>query len=360
MSIKKGASSMLKKNLLFKSFIAFSAVSMILAGTGKSIGTAGASELLVPTGARGIAINGSYSATVSGADAIFYNPAGISNMSAPTEAQFSSTNYLADIGMNYAAFAFGLGGGTFGLSFKNFDFGDIKVTTPNDTHGEAGRTFSPSFVTLTLGYSKSFSDRIRFGVNSKIINESIQETSARGFAIDMGVQYTHSSLPVNIGVVLRNLGPKMKFTGSNLEQSHQPEGSEPGTLDEHFSVISQGFEQHAQLDIALTYKPVDNLNVYGSFVNNSFGFNEFHFGSDFGIDMNGITAWVGGGFSVLSIDDTTDDWDSELTDNTFGASFGGGFKIPLGNLTFGIDYAFKTVNAVGLENNSVLAFNIGF
>ncbi len=345
---------------MFKTLIFLSVVSLSLAGTGKSIGSAGASELLVPTGAKGVALNGSYSASVSGSDAIYYNPAGISNFTSPTDAQFSNTKYLADIGMSYAAFAFHLGKGTVGMSIKNFDFGDIKLTTADDTHGISGRTYSPSFVTLTVGYSKAFSDRIRFGVNSKFVNESIQETNTRGFALDMGVQYTHSTLPLNLGVVLRNLGPKMQFSGSNLEQLVQPAGSEPGTKDEHLSVVSQAFELHAQLDISLTYKPMDNVNVHGSFVNNSFGFNELHMGAEYAMDMNGLDTWVGGGFSFLSVDDITDGWDDEYTDNTFGTSFGAGFKVPMGNMSFGVDYAFRTVNATGLENNSVLAFTIGF
>ncbi len=346
---------------MFKTLIFLSVLTLTMAGTGKSTGSAGASELLIPTGAKGVALNGSYSATVSGADAVYYNPAGISNFGTPTDAQFSNTKYFADIGMSYAAFAFHLGKGTVGMSIKNFDFGDIKLTTANDTHGISGRTYSPSFVTLTLGYSKAFSDRIRFGVNSKIVNETIQETSTRGLALDMGVQYTHSTLPLNLGVVLRNLGPKMQFSGSNLEQTLQPDGTEPGTLDEHLAIISQAFELHAQLDISMTYKPVDNVDVHGSFVNNSFGFNELHLGVEYAMDLSGLETWVGGGFSVLSVDDITDNWDNEYTDNTFGPSFGGGFKVPLGNsMTFGVEYAFKTVNATGLENNSVLAFSVGF
>ena len=60
------------------------------------------------------------------------------------------------------------------------------------------------------------------------------------------------------------------------------------------------------------------------------------------------------------IDDDDDGWDDDITENTFGVSFGAGFSIPLGGMTFGVDYAFKTVDAPGLENNNVLAFNIGF
>lgn len=360
MYIKEGVSNMLYKQIVKILVILSLIITVSFAGTGNSIGTAGASEVLIPTGAKGVALNSSHSATVSGIDALFYNPAGISNMSTATEAQFSNMDYIADIGMSYAAFAFNMAGGTFGLSFKNFDFGDIKLTSWSDTNGDSGETFSPSFVTLTLGYSKAFSDRIRFGVASKLITESIEETTAPGLSIDMGVQYAHNTLPLSIGVVLRNLGPKMEFSGNNLEQTSVPENTEPGTIVEHQRFISQAFEQHAQLDMSVTYTPLNNVNVHGSFVNNSYGFNEFHFGGEYTMDMAGMSAWAGGGLSMLSIDDDDADWDDDITENTFGVSFGAGFSIPLGGMTFGVDYAFKTVDAPGLENNNVLAFNIGF
>jgi hypothetical protein len=80
-------------------------ITLSFAGTGKSVGTAGGTELLIPTGAKGIALNGANNATVSGVDALFFNPAGISNLGSGVETQFSNTNYIADIGMSYLALA---------------------------------------------------------------------------------------------------------------------------------------------------------------------------------------------------------------------------------------------------------------
>ena len=102
-------------------------LSFLIAGPGKSVGTAGGSELLIPTGAKGIALNGANGATVHGADALYFNPAGVSNTSSGLETQFSNTKYIADIGMNYLALATNIGTGTVAFSLKSFDFGDIPV-----------------------------------------------------------------------------------------------------------------------------------------------------------------------------------------------------------------------------------------
>ena len=53
-----------------KSIFIFSIVAFLAAGTGKSVGTSGAGELLIPTGAKGVALNTSYGAVASGVDAI--------------------------------------------------------------------------------------------------------------------------------------------------------------------------------------------------------------------------------------------------------------------------------------------------
>ena len=345
-------------NIINKLIITITCVSILLAGTGKSVGTAGAMELQIPTGAKGIALNGSNCANVSGVDALYYNPAGISNLGSSVEAQFSNYNYIADIGLSYGALASNIGNGTVGISIKALDFGDIPVTTANDPTGISGKIFSPQFLILTAGYSKPFTDRIRFGASLKLINETIMQTNANGIAIDMGVQYSHTSLPLNLGIVLRNLGPKMQFRGSNLEQSHQPEDSESGALDENLSIIAQSFDLPAALDIAITYSPIPGLDLHGNFSNQSFGFNQFHASGEYNLELGPASIWVGGGLNGYMIDDDTDGWDEDITNNNFGVSLGGGFSVPLSTINLGVDYGIRTSDTFG--NTGVLAFNIGF
>ena len=68
-------------------------------------GTAGASELLIPVGPRGIAMGESNIVTASGIEALFWNPAGVSHMTNNAELLFSYMDYIADIGIQYGAVA---------------------------------------------------------------------------------------------------------------------------------------------------------------------------------------------------------------------------------------------------------------
>ena len=63
------------------SLILILGVSSLQAGTIRSQGTAGASQLLIPVGAENIAQGGSNTATSTGVDALYVNPAGTSGIS---------------------------------------------------------------------------------------------------------------------------------------------------------------------------------------------------------------------------------------------------------------------------------------
>ena len=127
----------------------------------KRLGTAGAAELLIPVGGRDLAMGSSGIATSRGVEALYWNPAGVARMSGGAEGMFSYMSYIADIKTSYAAVAANFGSiGSIGFSIKSLALGDISLTTDEDPEGRTGRTFSPSYVTLTFGYSRALTDAI--------------------------------------------------------------------------------------------------------------------------------------------------------------------------------------------------------
>src|SRR5690349_8376087 len=86
------------------------------AGSDGRRGTAGASELQIPVGARSSALGGAVAADVTGIEAMFWNPAGLGATNG-TEALFSNTSYFANMKVNYAGIATKVGNfGTIGLA----------------------------------------------------------------------------------------------------------------------------------------------------------------------------------------------------------------------------------------------------
>ena len=108
--------------------------STLFAGTIRSSGTAGAAQLLIPVGAENIAVSNANVATVSGVEALFQNPAGIAKYDGSAQAMAGTMSYLADINVTNFGILTKFGKiGTVGLSVKSLDFGDIPVTTYNET-----------------------------------------------------------------------------------------------------------------------------------------------------------------------------------------------------------------------------------
>ncbi len=325
------------------------------AGNTNRTGTAGAQELLIPTGASGIALAGSDVAFVSGPDAIFWNPAGLARGGFGTEASFSHESYLAGIGIDYGAVAATFGTvGTFAASFKSIAFGNIPVTTEDNPDG-TGATYSPTFMTAALTYSKILSDRISVGANFNFVNETIMSTTASGFALDAGVQYNGLIIPeLKLGVAIKNLGPNMTFSGSNLLRQGTTVGDIRGT--QWYDVQAASFELPSQMDVALAYDKklgeTNDVTVYGTFENNNYSSDVYKFGLQY--SFNNMLFLRGGyNYAPNAPKDQTGQT-SEIYDYTFGA----GINYNLGELNFTLDYAYEHV--LLLTSINVFTVRLGF
>ena len=140
-------------------------VSIAVCGRGDKAGSAAAPELLIPIGARMVGLSGSSVSMISGAEALFWNPAGVSRSAKPTNGIVSHMNYLADIRVDYIALTHTIGDlGAIGFSAKTILFGSIPITTEDSPDG-TGDFASPSYYVFTGGFSREMTDHISFGFN---------------------------------------------------------------------------------------------------------------------------------------------------------------------------------------------------
>ena len=303
---------------------------IVYAGNDTRRGTAGATELLIPVGARGTALSGAMNAFASGVEAIYWNPAGIAR-SPSTEAMFSSSTYIADIKLNYVGVVANFGDlGAFALSMRSLNFGDIPVTTVENPEGTGG-TYSPSYLTFSLSYSHEFTDRIYGGFTAKLVSEKIVRSSANGFAFDVGVQYL-SVTGLRLGIALKNLGFGMQFDGPDLEYFTSIPGQESGSRARSLRLPSASFEFPSTLEIGAGYQYDVNeqhsLMLVGNFQNANFAGDEFRLGLEYAFDK---MLFLRGGIMQSQVQD----------DNIFGPTFGFGVKLPVGGTNLDFDYAYR-------------------
>jgi len=315
---------------------------MLFAGDPSRKGTTGAEQLLIPVGARGIATGGSFLANISGLEAIYYNPAGL-DLGHSSEAMFSYMSYIADINVSYFAVGTKLGDlGSFAFSFKTLDFGDIPITTVENPDG-TGADYSPTFLTAGLSYSKVITDRVSVGVNAKIIQETIINTSATGFALDFGVQYRFGN-NLAIAAAVNNVGSNMIYSGADLQSSTEIPGTQPGSSGGVFQAVAEEFQIPSYFELSSSYRfalnEQNNLDIATRFRNNNVAEDQLAVG----LEYNFMQAFfIRGGYDML-LQNNAD----QIYGPTFGAGLNYGFAEGMG---INFDYAYRTVQEFPQPNH---------
>lgn len=321
-------------------FIALFSVSLY-AGDVARKGTTGADYLLIPVGARGISTGGAFVASLTGLESIYYNPAGL-DIAGGAEFMFSYMNYFADINITYAAISTQLSDfGSLAFTIKTVGFGDIPITTVNQPDG-TGSTYSPVYLTVGLTYSKLITDRISVGTNIKFLSESIENVTANGVAIDVGVQY-YFTQSFMIGATVMNIGPNMSYSGPELSQGTNIPGSGIGSLDGQFEVITESFQIPSYFQLALTYgldiNEQNNVMFASTFVANNALEDFVNFGLEYGFNN---TFFLRGGYNFAA---------GGNNDSIFGFTVGAGLNYQTGDVGIVFDYAFRDTKDFPTSNH---------
>ncbi|MCF7803523.1 MAG: PorV/PorQ family protein [Candidatus Marinimicrobia bacterium] len=311
-------------------------------------GTNSASELLVPVGAQYLQ-GGGAAALASGLEGALWNPAALDKGNKSVMAVFSHRSYIADIGINFA----GVGGqfgsiGAVGLSLRSFDIGEIPVTDEYNMDG-TGATFSPTVFILGGIYSKQLADRIRVGATVNLVNETIAEVEAQTVTFDAGVQYSDflDVQGLSIGVAVRNVGSAMQFDGPGLLVDANEPTAERGVTK--YKITAMDADMPTVADLGIVYKPIDNLDIGVSYLENNYGPNS--------VKMLG--AYHLGEFASARVSyQTATESDQVLQDIFAGVSYGASLNLePVIGTDLALDYGFLPVEY--FNNNHVFSLRFG-
>lgn len=323
----------------------------VFAAGGNRTGTGGAAQLLIPVGARGIALGSANLAGTTGIDALYWNPAGVAISGHSVDVTFSHMNYIADIGVEYGAVAAKVEGlGTFALAIKNLSIGEIPVTTTTNPDG-TGATFSPQMMTAGITFSRSLTDNISVGVTGNLITETLDQVSATGVSFDAGVIYRNLG-NVNglaFGVAMKNIGPQMQYDGSGL--FYQASVDDQNRPPQYYKAESAPFELPSTFEIGFAYTPqfddVNVLNLQTSFQNNNFSADEYKFGAEYAYNN---LFFIRGGYTYGA------NIDSE--DFIYGLTAGVGINYDVEGMALKVDYAFRDVEY--FDANHIFQVSLGF
>lgn len=301
----------------------------------EAAGTAAAQYLLLPMTARTAALGSALTGGIhnlSGVEALQANPAALM-VNGGTNALFSRTEYVADIGINYFGFAQRLGSSNIALTITSWDFGDIPLTTAENPD-PSSLTWNAATIIVSGTYARQFTDRIAAGLTVKALTESIDDVNGSALAFDAGMTYVVGESGLRLGVALKNFGSRMNYDGNGLNQSVIIDDNDqtgfPTTLD------ADSFELPSLLTFGVTYSRTFSgdvtLSAMGNFRSNSYEQDEFSGGLELGYsDM----IFVRGGVQLLP--------DMDLTFYN-GWNVGGGLNLDLGGTAIGADYAYRSTD----------------
>ena len=355
--------SNLLTSILFSGLVLFSSVELS-AGNKDRIGQNGANELTLNPWARSGGMASSNSVRVMGIESFGSNISGLA-FTNKTELVYSYTSMFGGAAnMNAVGLSQRVGeSNVIGLAITNMSFGDIDITTEDKPEGGIG-IYSPRFLTINLGYARTFSNSIYGGIGVKIISESIADVKTQGIAIDVGIRYiTGKDDNLKFGIALRNVGPKMKYSGDGLAVKTEYDGKE-FTLTSR----SESFELPTELQIGVSYdfflgQAIDTtgksgitdhrITPAGTFVSKSFGKDQIRLGVEYAwkemFMLRAGYAYEDGIFN-----------DENRTTIFTGPTFGATIEYPLGKKgsTVALDYNYQTTNPFAGNHNIGIRLNL--
>ena len=313
--------------------LALGVTSTALAGNTIRIGSAGGQELLLPVGSRGYALGGAVVADASGIEATHWNPAGLSR-TAGTEVMFMHMPYFADINMNFFGISSELGSmGSIAATAKIVDIGVMEETTESQPDG-TGNTFNPTLSVIGVTFSRQMTHQVNFGVTMNYINERIHEVSANGVSFDLGFMFDPQWNGVQLGMVIKNIGPDLRFSGRGFDRRDEDLG------DRALRSTNAAAELPSHVVLGASYTPPTDgehsFTFSGNFKSNNFSQDAWVGGVEYGYDGK---YFLRGAYSYSQ--DVKTDAGVVTSPYLYGLSLGAGFTVDLNETELTVEGAWR-------------------
>jgi hypothetical protein len=188
----------------------------------EKVGTIGFQFLEIGVGPRGVAMGEAVVAATDGIESLYWNPAGLRSITAPT-AFFSYGTWPGDITHQFVGYAMrpSFVPGIIGVSVTTLSMDPMPVRTADVPEG-IGAEFDCSDMAVGLSYARVFTDRFSAGGTLKWIHSSLGDLSGLGvegledYTVDtvvgdFGTLYDTGFQSLKIGLFIQNMGPEVTY-----------------------------------------------------------------------------------------------------------------------------------------------------
>jgi hypothetical protein len=272
----------------------------------------------VKTDARGSAMAGAMTAVEGYSGSLFYNPAGMTNISGLVEASFGQNTWIADIKHTSLSMAVRPSNGqygVFGISFQYVDYGTLEGTMiwSNDQGYIDTENFEPSAISMGIGYAKNLTDRFSVGGQIKMVRQSlgrsvipsdvqneflVKRNLADVVAFDFGTLFKTGIKSLAFGMTVRDFSQQINYEIEDFElplifnmgiSANLMDFIKLGNLDHSLLIDVDATHPRSyreQLKVGLEYCLMKRISLRAGYVSSS---DEEKFSYGFGLNYFGIT-----------------------------------------------------------------------
>ena len=283
-------------------------------------GTAGLQFLKIGVTARESGMGEAALGVSKGANAIFWNPAGIAYVKS-REVSFSYAGWLLDIDLNAAALCWNIDNYVVvGLSLIYMGIPDFEETTVKMQDG-TGRMVSANDLGVGIAVARRFTDKLSMGGQIRYVREQLDQDSFDNVLVDIGAIYYTGFRDLHLSVCAQHFGPDIRML---RDKFRMPLVFKVGLADDIFHINSQ----RLTLAIDLIH-PTDNTE-------------RMNFGLEYGF-LNLLFLRCG-----YRLNSDLGEW-----------SFGAGLKQKLIGVDGSVDYAYADYGAI-LGGVNRISVSFGF
>jgi hypothetical protein len=226
-----------------------------LAAQVTKVGTTAAKFLSIPVGARALGMGGAFAGLADDASAMYWNPGGLARL-VQSEAMFNHTEWLADIKFNYGNIVIPIPDvGVLGLGLTSMSMGEMERTTEDQPEG-TGQMFSTGSFAVGVSYARNLTDWFSIGFSGKYVHEWIWNSTASGFAVDVGTLFSTPFPGLKFGAAITNFGTKMRIGGDDLLVQKDISSNNGNNPNLNANLTTDPFDLPLLLRIGVAYEPI--------------------------------------------------------------------------------------------------------
>lgn len=164
--------------------------------------------LEVPTSSHALALGGSGIAVIDDDINLVEQNPGLLGSEIEMQVGFNYMRYFGT--SNFAGVRFGMAAGDRGAWSAAIQYLGYGSMTQTEADGTVVGTFSPQDIVFSGMYAHDFTDRLRGGINVKMVYSNYEQYSAFALATDLGINYYNEENDMSLSLVLKNLGGQIK------------------------------------------------------------------------------------------------------------------------------------------------------